>query len=116
MTLYVCQLFRSDPCAAKRFDDYLSLSIDTWCGVTNFAKTVIVYRGTADYGSNCVTVSHCIVEPFQHDNTHTAAEYGPICLRVEGATMPVWRDDAPLAVTVAGQSRYVYGDASGQRH
>ena len=90
---------------AVRLDDRRGLPVDARREVAGLAAAVVVDRGGLDDGLDRIAVGERIAEPPQHDDPDAAAENGAGGAMVEGAAMPVGREDLALLVEIAAPMR-----------
>ena len=106
----------STSATVKRLRDYIGLARDAWREVTDFARAIVVDRGSADYRVDEIAVADRILETPQHDDAKSAAEDGPARSRVEGAAVAVARKNFAFAIEIAKAMRDFDRNAAGQRH
>jgi hypothetical protein len=114
--LDVADRLRLDHCRRQSLFDDARLPFHARRGITDFERTVVVDRRAFDHGLDRIAVGQRIGQTLQHDNPDAASLHRPCGLRVEGATMPVGRDDAALLIDCALSLRHADRDAARERH
>ncbi|WPR54881.1 hypothetical protein SJI45_02170 [Streptomyces sp. S399] len=99
--LDVADLGRVDAGRLLREQDRVALSREGRCGVADLVAAVVVEGGAEQHTGDAVVVAQGVVEPFEYDEAHALAGYRAPRLLVEGAAVPVRRENAALLVEVA---------------
>ena len=92
------------------------LSLDAGRREADLVGAIAVDRRAADDGMDAVSIADGILEALEHDHARPAAQHRARCLGIEGATMPVTRQDGPVAIEIATALEQIERHPARQRH
>ncbi|GEL74392.1 hypothetical protein MVI01_61760 [Myxococcus virescens] len=109
MCLHVADVVTAQARIGQRVRDDLRLALDARRRVTDLLLTVVVDGRALDDRVDVVTVPQRVRQQLEHHHARAVARHGATRAVVEGAAVPVRREDEPILVQVARALRT--GDA-----
>ena len=114
MRFDITDLVRLDAGHGQRGPDDAGLPLHAGGGEAHLVGTIAVDGSTADDGVDVIAIAQRILETPQHDDARPAAQHGAAGTGIEGAAVPVTRQDGTIAIEITAVLQQVQRHATGQ--